>query len=352
VESPRIESSGQETRNTAGKPFSARQKSGFNPALSGVRGTASFAVVIFHATMYLQYPISALTNTFYLGVPVFLMMSMFLLLNRLDSNSNLKHYFVRRIIRIWPIYYGCLITFDIFFHIPFWAFIRYLFFVEYYVNPFGYFPVSVFWTLQLEEAMYILIPVIQRMKWKMWLASGFILLGFGYLAAISGTPFSGHPTVYFEMYLPVPLIAYGFGVLGYLGKIPLGAKWLSLLGISGYTVINLLSSNSIVLGHYLNFIFTNIVLYAITLTGFAAIVCSPPRFLRWLALLGEESYALYAIHYALVVLFGLVGIVYALIGSFLIELALRPKEIIRRLFSSYPELGKIKSQISKLFSTG
>src|ERR1700730_16332722 len=81
-------------------------KSKFDPGLSGLRGLASFGVVLFHASIYIRMPLFALTSTFYLGVPVFLMMSMYLLLKRLDANALLKHYFKRRIIRIWPIYFG------------------------------------------------------------------------------------------------------------------------------------------------------------------------------------------------------------------------------------------------------
>src|SRR5438132_6718138 len=84
------------------------------------------------------------------------MMSMYRLLKRLDANADLRHYFRRRIIRIWPIYFGTLVVLYLLFPYPLIDFIRYLlFFVEYYVYPLGYFPVSIFWTLQLEEAVYL-----------------------------------------------------------------------------------------------------------------------------------------------------------------------------------------------------
>ncbi len=306
----------------------------FDPALSGLRGLAAFGVVIFHATKFIGYPINTLTSTFYLGVPVFLMMSMYLLLNRLDANRDLKRYFKRRIIRIWPIYYGCLVVFDILFHIPFWDFIRYLFFLEYYVNPFGFFPVSIFWTLQLEEAAYLFIPLVHRFPRKRLLGLGLIIGGFAYLLAIAGTPISNNPMVYLQIYLPVPLIAYGFGILVYVGKIPTMARNLSIVGISGFALVNLLITRSIVLpqlGGYL----TSVLLYAISLVGFAGILANPPKFMRLFTVLGEESYALYAIHYALVMIFGLVGVLYAVLTALLIEFSLRPKEITRRFMIAY-----------------
>lgn len=306
----------------------------FDPTLSGLRGLAAFGVMIFHATKFLGYPINTFTSTFYLGVPIFLMMSMYLLLNRLDANRDLKRYFKRRVLRIWPIYYGCLVIFDILFRIPFWDFLRYLFFLEYYVNPFGFFPVTIFWTLQLEEAAYLLIPLIHRFPRKDLLGWGLILGGFAYLASIAPTPLSNHPMVYLQIYLPVPLIAYGFGILVYEGRIPGATKSLGLIGIFGFTLVNLLLTWSVTIPSFEANI-TNVLLYAISLTGFAGILASPPRFLRAFTLIGEESYALYAIHYAMVMIFGLVGILYALLAALLIEFSLRPKEVARRLLIAY-----------------
>lgn len=319
---------------------SLKGKRKFDPGLSGLRGAASFGVVLFHATIYFGYPLKALTNTFYLGVPIFLMMSMYLLLKRLDVNGDLKHYFKRRIIRIWPIYYGTLVAFYIIFRFPFWDFVRYLFFAEYYVNPFGVFPISIFWTLQVEEAMYLFIPLIHRLKKqeKELLAVGMILTGFSYLGFISQTPAGVHPMVYFQMFLPLSLMAYGFGILVYSGRLTENLRWLAIIGIIGYFIINLLNSNNIGLPYYANFFVNNILLYSISLLGFAGFVSKPPRILGSLVFLGEESYALYAIHYALVMVFGVIGILYAVAAAFAIEYALRPREINRRLSYSYLSL--------------
>lgn len=80
---------------------------------------------------------------------------------------------------------------------------------------------------------------------------------------------------------------------------------------------------------------TNIFLYSVTLVGFSSVVSNPPKILGWLSFLGEESYALYAIHFALVTIFGLTGIIYAVPLTFAIEFWLRPKEIAKRLRLSY-----------------
>ena len=108
---------------------------GFDARLSGLRGLAAFGVIFVHLNSFdsLNQPLIAqMANS---GIFVFLMLSIHLLLNRMDARPSLKHYFKRRIIRIWPIYYGSIIVFYFLFHIPFWDFVRYLFFVEYY-EPF------------------------------------------------------------------------------------------------------------------------------------------------------------------------------------------------------------------------
>lgn len=319
----------------------------FSPALSGLRGLASLGVVLFHETNaakwpFITFPADAFTYSLFLGVPIFLMMSMYLLLNRLDANSDLKHYFKRRIIRIWPIYYGTLVVAYLIFRFPFWAFVRYLFFVEYYVNPSGYFPVAVFWTLQLEEAVYLIIPIIHKIRLKNWLGYGIILGGFSYLSWVTLFAAQAPPrdTIsYLQQLLPISLIGYGFGILAYTGIIySKRMRWLSVAGILGYFLMNYYYSGSLIYNSASQYFIYNVLLYGIALTGFAFVVANPPKFLGWFTFFGEESYALYAIHLAFVVLFGLPGLFYAIGLAFVVEFAARPKEMMRRLSSTYSAL--------------
>jgi hypothetical protein len=74
------------------------------------------------------------------------------------------------------------------------------------------------------------------------------------------------------------------------------------------------------------------------LIGFAHIVAKPPRFLSWFTIFGEESYALYAIHFAFVTFFGIAGMFYAIGLAFLIEFSARPKEMLRRIIPTYSAL--------------
>ncbi len=105
-------------------------------------------------------------RTLYIGVPIFLMLSMYLLLGSLEKNDDLKHYFLRRIKRIWPIYWGSLVVFYFVFKLPLGSFLQYFFFIQYFLHPQQAYPValSVFWTLQLEEFAYLAIPLISKLN--------------------------------------------------------------------------------------------------------------------------------------------------------------------------------------------
>ncbi|HEV2139041.1 MAG TPA: acyltransferase family protein, partial [Nitrososphaerales archaeon] len=164
----------------------------YDPRLSGLRGSAAFLIVLYHVAGFgvpLAVPplVAKLFDQsvvgFWVGVPVFLMLSMVLLLKSLDANPDIKHYFWRRIKRIWPIYFGSLIVIFLFFnayttyHLTVWDYVGFFTFTEYYVHPFINGPLGVFWTLQLEEAVYLFIPLIHSSRRKEWIGS--ILVGVG-----------------------------------------------------------------------------------------------------------------------------------------------------------------------------
>ena len=71
--------------------------------------------------------------------------------------------------------------------------------------------------------------------------------------------------------------------------------------------------------------------YLVASVAFAAVVANPPGFLRYLSVIGEGSYAMYATHIVFLIVFGLLGIPLVLMFSFCVEFVLRPKEISNRL---------------------
>jgi hypothetical protein len=123
------------------------------------------------------------------------------------------------------------------------------------------------------------------------------------------------------------MLAYGFGILIYLG----------MFKGQGWRIIRLLVPPALIIGGFgLPFNLPLVVpqfefFYPLATIGFAAMIANPPSFLRHLALLGEGSYAMYSTHLLILLTFGIIGLPLVVVSSFVIEYTLRPKEISARL---------------------
>ena len=164
-----------------------KQKSLFSahiPALDGVRGLAISIVLIYHFLIILppsgdfEKALMHLVNFGALGVELFFVLSGFLITGILFDSKNragyFRNFYMRRFLRIFPLYYGvlCVIfgvlrwlpwfqgpVMDSLVHDQWWAWL-------YGVNVLsamkgGAFPLylSHFWTLAIEEHFYLLWPL-------------------------------------------------------------------------------------------------------------------------------------------------------------------------------------------------
>jgi len=164
------------------------------PSLNGVRFFAAFIVIIDHLELFKIYfgikPLWSEQFSSYLGsfgVTIFFVLSGFLityllLVEKENSEINLKKFYLRRILRIWPLYY-LLLTIS-FFVIPHMSF----FYVPQYSQEINlYFPIqlilysfllanvafvylpniafgNVLWSVAVEEQFYIVWPLIIKNK--------------------------------------------------------------------------------------------------------------------------------------------------------------------------------------------
>lgn len=331
------------------------KRSGYDPRLSGLRGLASLGVVLYHVALFAPlaffFPFVGGTafnfssypfySWLWLGVPMFFMLSMFLLLRSLDNNGSLKHYYWRRIRRIWPIYFGCVIAAWFLIRFPPVELLQYLTFTNYWVNPAGIGPLGVFWTLQIEEAMYLFIPLIHRSRHKRGIARIFIGTSVAWflVTVYSGYLFPGSPSIsaYLnninnqDFYFPLFLASYGVGILAYLQRgYPKDLRWL----------VPLVVANVIILGEFMTSTiewdyFVRQITYFAILPGLGALLIAPPSFLSKLAVVGEASYATYATQWFFIDDIGPAALLAVPVFSFFVELALRPGEIFRRLRLTY-----------------
>ncbi len=328
-------------------------KSGYDPRLSGLRGLAAIGVVLYHVSLFAPFAFGwlfidgtrfsffsyAIYSCLWLGVPVFFALSMFLLLNSLDRNPNLRHYFMRRIRRIWPIYFGCVIAAYLLYGFPVVQLAQYLTFTQYWVLPSGFGPLGVFWTLQIEEAMYLMIPFIWMARRKTTIAWCFIGISVAWTAAtlFAGNLFSGTIFAYLtnvneqDFYFPLFLAAYGFGILAYLGKVHKDLRWvLPVVVAIVFLYSEAMTSPMAEWGYQLRQL-----TYFLALPGIAGLLVNPPGFLKRLAILGEASYATYATQFFFIDSIGAAAIVVVPVFSFFVELGLRPREITKRLKLAY-----------------
>ena len=179
------------------------------PGLNGVRFIAALLVIVDHTELfksYLGYPtLWANSYSAYLGafgVSIFFVLSGFLITYLLleeqqEAPIRIRHFYYRRILRIWPLYYLIVVLgfFVIphldFFQVPIYSsdmgdsLHRLLFFVGLAANvAFVYLPTvpfaNVLWSVAVEEQFYLFWPHVVRIKrYLLWIM--FLLLG-GYLA--------------------------------------------------------------------------------------------------------------------------------------------------------------------------
>jgi Predicted acyltransferases len=152
------------------------------PVLDGVRGIAILIVLLFHfagpgkGIGFLEKGLFEVIRTGWLGVDLFFVLSGFLITRILHESRNSPFYFrnfyMRRTLRIFPLYYGLLILFFVLLPLvrplsspemiqtkanQIWLYT--------YTSNFGYpfkqfGPLAHFWSLAVEEQFYLIWPLV------------------------------------------------------------------------------------------------------------------------------------------------------------------------------------------------
>jgi len=163
------------------------------PALDGIRGAAILLVLVYH--LLWSNPVTGsrvldllqqIRGATYCGVNLFFALSGFLitgiLLDTLDAPRSLQTFYARRSLRIFPLYFGSLLlllllTRPLHFSWSGWQY----FYLTYTANlalwraqvplQLGFFNISHFWSLQVEEQFYLLWPfMVYRVRQPLALA--------------------------------------------------------------------------------------------------------------------------------------------------------------------------------------
>ncbi|MGB6429583.1 MAG: acyltransferase [Candidatus Acidiferrales bacterium] len=151
------------------------------PQLDGVRGVAILVVMLHNIS--LKYPLFHSQRLFadgWMGVDLFFVLSGFLitgiLVDTKQSEAYFKNFYVRRCLRIWPLYYSLLFFMFVVVRFvsksqyhdiiqqssPWWAFPLFLqnFLLPISTNAAG--PLGVTWSLAIEEQFYLVWALVVR----------------------------------------------------------------------------------------------------------------------------------------------------------------------------------------------
>jgi len=236
--------------------------------------------------------------------------------------------------RIWPLYFLAVVTvfladrYVFRMDVTYYDLILHFAFVSFVFAPFSF--QYLFWSLQLEEWMYLAIPVIHTVddKWKFYVATSLIVVTLIYSAFIVLLPYNEFHLLFFMP--PFWLGAYGWGIVAYLLK-----KKGYRSGNVHYIILGLLFVLYVILNAHDEIayeFFTRFLIYNLALPAFALLILNPPKVLsRITVFLGEVSYGVYLWTLLFQELFGVTGIVYGVLTAIATEFPLRRKEITKRV---------------------
>ena len=260
--------------------------------LDGIRGWAIIFVMLYHFTIpfqqmngltYADVIIAKILQMGWLGVDLFFVMSGFLITNILlrssDKPNYYRNFYIRRFLRIFPLYYGLLILFLVIFPFlsdslaaktanmqenSFW-------FWTYLVNwkiaslgTFEGFQSGYMWSLAIEEQFYIFWPLFLRFFYNRLITVSVLLLVMSFILKLIGLYLGASGTTLYTMtFTHVDGLILGsiFGILYWQEK--LSILTIKKLGVAAFLSILL---SSIIAFITKGFVFYNAIVGSIGVT--------------------------------------------------------------------------------------
>jgi peptidoglycan/LPS O-acetylase OafA/YrhL len=239
---------------SSAREVSEPRRTGHLPVLDGIRGTAILMVLLFHfvgntsPTNGIERIVVGVTNYGSYGVELFFVLSGFLITGILYDQRNepryFRNFFMRRVLRIFPLYYGVLIlvfvvaplipllqgpTLDYLVDRQAWA---WLYGINVYIAGHGDWVFSYldhFWSLAVEEHFYFVWPlvvfILARHPRSLIVASLGISLG-AMLARIIGSVIGIN---WWTLYVLTPFRLDGLALGAFIALLirrPGGSEWL------------------------------------------------------------------------------------------------------------------------------
>ncbi len=185
--------------------------------VDGFRCIAVIGVIFFHFLYRFSPPIMAVNYVPYqfgesvmqygfFGVQLFFVISGFVICRTLEASSNIREFFIRRLIRLWPTLLVCSVItyvfvkifdrahFIEFFHVSIWSFVPTLTFTtpdlwNYFLPELNFSYVDgVYWSLFVEVIFYLLSAVIFFRDPKSFLRNWLIFVAITYILRVATSP--------------------------------------------------------------------------------------------------------------------------------------------------------------------
>jgi peptidoglycan/LPS O-acetylase OafA/YrhL len=314
------------TEQSLAKQLMAKQMRGgiqipkYIPQFDGLRGIAILAVLLAHLTYLNSIRFASIFQYGRTGVDLFFVLSGFLITGILLDTKALpgyfKNFYARRALRIWPLYYGILSLFFIFFPLAFpqhsfstdrntWPY-----YVTYTQNLFFHFdrslPLTPTWSLAVEEQYYMLWAPVVFLCGRKSLRN--ILLGmiafsfcFRVISSYRGAPLDFVHN--FTLCRLEPLAAGGLAALWLRSEKCTPAKWARggmmalTIGVAGIALalVDWGSDSPIYSYPFLAAAFAGILALSLTANPANTFV-GRALTQRWLVYIGRISYGVYLIH--------------------------------------------------------
>jgi peptidoglycan/LPS O-acetylase OafA/YrhL len=302
----------------------------YQPELDGLRFYAFLGVFVYHTLpqqpafyrgLHLPLPSlwAAVASSGASGVDLFFTLSAFLITTLLlrergqTGGISLRLFYIRRILRIWPLYFAVLAVAVVLAHtvpgqsLPWYYVAGYLLFVGNWINvAFGH-PLSVcgpLWTVSIEEQFYLVWPVLMKMLERRGMiiaaAVAFLLATLSQIVVVLAGLSPGY--IYYGSFSRSGSLALGILLALFADRLPgltrgmrgllLAAGLAGWIGSSGWLIDQ---PGSLDMRAVLGRLVASVGAVAILYAGLG----SRSRLVRseWVVRLGKISYGLYMLHF-------------------------------------------------------
>ncbi len=301
----------------------------YRPELDALRFFAFLCVFAFHRMDYVavdpaSQPLAyAIGTAGAFGVPIFFLLSSFLIVELLlrereqTGSIHIKSFYVRRILRIWPLYFAAFFGLAALGHyLPgvgpktYSSWLAFLLFAgNWYIVRHGWIagPIDPLWSIAVEEQFYIAVPLLARLGGRRILAVvSVVLLIVSYLTSVhyARLVYSGESGQWVNSWFQFQFFAAGallaIALRGRVPRWPMVIRTIVFVSAAGCWIYAVLGpgvksydAHTTVAGAIGGWL---LVLLGSTLFFLAALGTPEHYIPRWLTYLGRISYGLYIFH--------------------------------------------------------